>query len=220
MLLAEELLLLLLDDEKGTASTGVFGRDEALAGALLLDLLEAGRLELSDEKLVATGSAPSEPPLAAAWEALQGEEPRKPKHWVSKLPRRIKPIMGTIAEPLVARGVLDEQRHKTLGVFRSTRYPALDRGPEEELRARLRRVLVGGAEPDAHTASLIALLVPLDRVKALVERDERKQAKARAKAVADRGPVGDAVRAAIEEQVATAVMAATVATTAGSAAGS
>jgi hypothetical protein len=99
MLLAEELLLLLLDDEMGTVSTTA--ADAGLAGALLLDLVSAGRL---DERFARTGSEPSEPTLAAAWRAI--DEPKPAKHGVSKLPGRLKPIKGTIAAPLVARGVL------------------------------------------------------------------------------------------------------------------
>jgi hypothetical protein len=117
---------------------------------------------------------------------------------------------------LVERGVLDEQRHRTLGVFKSVRYPELDPGPEQELRARLRRVLVEGEEPSAFDASLLGLLVPLDLVKRVVDKEERKAAKARAKQIAQRGPVGDAVDAAVREQVMAAVIATTVATTSAS----
>jgi hypothetical protein len=207
MLLAEELLLLLLDDEKGTVSATA--ANAGLAGALLLDLVEAGRL---NEDMSRIGSEPSEPALAAAWRAI--DEPKPAKHWVSKLPGRLKPIKGTIADGLVARGVLDERRHKTLGLFSSTRYPELDPGPETELRARLRRVLVDGAEPDPRTVSLLGLLVPLDLVKRVVSRGERKAAVARAKALAERGAVGDAVGAAVEAEVMAAVMAAITASTA------
>ena len=207
MLLAEELLLLLLDDEKGTVSATA--ANAGLAGALLLDLVEAGRL---NEDLSRIGSEPSEPALAAAWRAI--DEPKPAKHWVSKLPGRLKPIKGTIADGLVARGVLDERRHKTLGLFSSTRYPELDSGPETELRARLRRVLVDGAEPDPRTVSLLGLLVPLDLVKRVVSRGERKAAVARAKALAERGAVGDEVGAAVEAEVTAAVMAAITASTA------
>jgi hypothetical protein len=207
MLLAEELLLLLLDDEKGTVSATA--ANAGLAGALLLDLVEAGRL---NEDLSRIGSEPSEPALAAAWRAI--DEPKPAKHWVSTLPGRLKPIKGTIADGLVARGVLDERRHKTLGLFSSTRYPELDPGPETELRARLRRVLVDGAEPDPRTVSLLGLLVPLDLVKRVVSRGERKAAVARAKALAERGAVGDAVGAAVEAEVMAAVMAAITASTA------
>ena len=156
-------------------------------------------------------AAPSEPALADAWRAL--DEPRSAKQWVSKLPGRVKPIKGTIAQGLVARGVLDAREHKRLGLFSSTRFPELDPGPEQELRRRLRRVLVDGVEPDARTATLLGLLVSLDLVKRVVEGDERKPARARAKAIAERGRVGDAVQAAVQEQVMAAVLAATTAAT-------
>ena len=76
-------------------------------------------------------------------------------------------------------------------------------------------MLVEGAEPDAFDTSLLGLLVPLDLVKRVVEKDERKAAKARAKEIAERGPVGDAVKAAVQEQVMAAVIAATTAAAAG-----
>jgi len=208
MLVAEELLLLLLDDEKGTVSATA--ADAGLAGALLLELAGSGHL---DDRVARVGSEPSDPALAAAWRAV--DEPKPAKHWVSKLPGRLKPIKGTIAQALVARGVLDERRHKTLGLFSSTRYPEVDSGPETELRARLRRVLVDGVEPDARTTALLGLLVSLDLVKRVVERDERKAAVARAKALAERGPVGDAVHAAVQAEIMTAVMAGVAAATAG-----
>ena len=43
MLLSEALLLLLLDDEKGSPVHAGYAHDEGLAGAVLLDLLEAWR---------------------------------------------------------------------------------------------------------------------------------------------------------------------------------
>ena len=214
MLLAEALLLLVLDEDKGTA-TWITAADQGLAGALLLDL----DVREEDGRLVPGGARPSEPALAAAWDVISGEQ-RAARHWVSKLPGRLKPIQGTIAAALVERGVLDEQRHRTLGVFKSVRYPELDPAPEQELRARLRRVLVEGAEPDAFDASLLGLLVPLDLVKRVVGKDERKAAKARAKEIARRGPVGDAVKAAVQEQVMAAVIAATTAATVASTSGS
>jgi hypothetical protein len=213
MLIAEALLLLVLDEDKGTA-TWVTAADQGLAGALLLDL----DVREEDGRLVVDGTRPSEPALAAAWDVVSAER-RPARQWVSKLPGRLKPIKGTIAASLVERGVLDKQRHRSLGVFKSVRYPELDPAPERELRARLRRVLVEGAEPDAFDVSLLGLLVPLDLVKRVVGRDERKAAKARAKEIAQRGPVGDAVKAAVQEQVMAAVIAttaATAATTAGS----
>jgi hypothetical protein len=137
--------------------------------------------------------------------------PRGAQHWVGALRERLKPLRGTIASSLVSSGVLDERRGKLLGLFPTTRYPELEPGPERELRARLHAVLVDGVAPDAHTASLLSLLVSMDLVKHLVPRPERKAAVARAKACGDRGAVGDAVKAAVVQQVSAAVAAGAVA---------
>jgi Golgi phosphoprotein 3 (GPP34) len=223
MLLAEELLLLLLDDEKGSVRGG-FADDAGLTGALLLDLVEAGRVVEREGALVPSGAGPSSPQvLADAYAEIErSDRPRDANHWLNRLPKALKPLRGRVAQDLVARGVLGEERHKALGPFSSTRYPELDPGPEHELRARLRAVLVDGAEPDAHTALLLGLLAPLDLVGRLVEREHRKAAKARAQEVADRGAVGSAVadaRRAAQAAVIASITAATVASTTATAGG-
>jgi len=213
MLLSEALLLLLLDDEKGSPVHAGYAHDEGLAGAVLLDLLEAGALAETDGKLVAGGEQPSPPALAAAWSALA--EPRDAKQAIAAVVKAAKPIKTTIAAPLVDAGVLDETRHKRLGLFETTRYPELDPSPERALRSELQTVLTSGQTPSDFAASLLGLLVPMDLVGRLVERADRKAAKARAKEVAERGPVGDAVKAAVQQQI-TAVVAAGAAAAAAS----
>jgi golgi phosphoprotein 3 len=207
LLLAEELLLIALDDEKGTTSSCV-SLDPGLAGALLLDLLaEAALVEAGDTLDAGASADPSHPLLADALTAIRAEdEPKKPKHWIDRLPKAVKPIKGRVADGLVARGVLDEQRHKTLGLFPSTRYPEADPAPERELRDRLDAVLLHGTEPDAHTAQLVALVHALGLVDALVPKDQRKPARARAKAVAESSAVGQAVKRAIDDIAAAVVM--------------
>jgi len=62
LILAEEFLLLALDDEKGTYQLWN-GADPALAGALLLDLAAAGAVHVTDGKLAAAPDARLEHPL-------------------------------------------------------------------------------------------------------------------------------------------------------------
>lgn len=220
LLLAEELLLIALDDEKGTTSSMV-SLDPGLAGALLLDLIAAGALvESGDELDVDDGAgAPSHPLLVDALGVIRAKgTPKKPKHWVDKLPgeRALKPIKGRVADSLVARGVLDETRHKTLGLFPSTRYPEADPAPERELRARLRATLLQGLEPEPATARLVALLHALGLVPAAVPKDQAKAAKARAKEIAASSAVGKAVKRAIDEVGAAVAVAATTVVITGS----
>lgn len=210
LLLAEELLLIALDDEKGTTSSSV-SVDPGLAGALLLDLIAAGSLvEMGDALAAGDGAPPSHPLLAEALAAVRAKgEPKKAKHWVDRLPKELKPIKGRVAEGLVDRGVLGEEQHKTLGLISTRRYPAADGAPERALRARLEATLVHGLEPEPRTARLVALLQAVDLVGAAVPKEQKKAAKARAKNVAESSAVGTAVKRAVDEIAAAVTIAAT-----------
>jgi hypothetical protein len=74
-------------------------------------------------------------------------------------------------------------------------------------------VLVSGQAPSEFVASLLGLLVPVNLVGRLVERGDRTAARSRAKELAERGPVGDAVKAAVPQQIA-AIVATTAVTAA------
>ncbi|MBA3862130.1 MAG: GPP34 family phosphoprotein, partial [Solirubrobacterales bacterium] len=175
LLLAEELLLLSLDDEKGSDQTWS-SLDGGLAGALLLELTEDGALRLDgDDKLVPGASAPADPLLAEALEAVRAsDKPRDAKHWVRKLPGELKPLRRRLAERLVERGILGEDRKELLGLTVSRRYPERDPEPERALRARLLAALTGEAEPPPRDAALTGLLRPFDLVAKNVPREHRK----------------------------------------------
>jgi hypothetical protein len=208
--LAEQLLLIQLDDEKG-GDTSQWGGDPGLAGALLLDLARAGDLEVGEGGDLRVGAQPpSRAVLADAHRAIAEGKPRDAKGWVSRLQKDLKPIKERVADDLVAQGVLDERRRKLLGFFPQTRFPQRDPEPERALRARLREVLVTGREPTEEEAMLVALMLPFGLVEKAVEKPERKEAKRRAEAIADGGLAGKAVADTVKD-VQTAVMVATMA---------
>jgi hypothetical protein len=203
LLLAEELLLLVLDDEKGHNTAQ--GADSGLAGALLLDLAAGGWIDAADDKLIPavpppSGQAPAEV-LADALAAIQAEaKPRDAKHWVRKLPNELRPIKGRVATRLVERGVLSEQRRKVLGLVSVERYSEADPEPERALRERLRAELTGTGDVSPRTALLVPLLRAYNLVAKLVAKDERKAANRRAKDIAeDPGKVGGAVSSVLSD---------------------
>lgn len=197
--LTEELLLLAMHDEKG--STGFTQIDPGLAGALLVDLGRLGALRPEGKELATVAGSGSEHPVLARAHAVISASPklRSAKSWVGRLPGELKPLTGTVAAPLVEGGVLTEQRSKFLGLFPSTRFPERDPGPERLLRSRLSAVLLGDREPAEREALLLGLLVPLDLVGGLVEKDQRRTAKTRAKEIAKGGVAGTAVPDAVRE---------------------
>lgn len=195
--LAEQVLLLGLRDDKG--DTGLRDLGAGLAGALLVDLGEVGALRLEGDKLHPEPVRVEHPVLAKALEVITVDKLRTPRSWVSRLPRALKPIVNTVADPLVEQEFLRRDRRTMLRWIDRTRHYPTDPAPKAALRARLHDVLVESAEPTAREALLVGLLVPMDLVKEVVPRVERKGATKRARQIAENGIAGTAVADAVRE---------------------
>lgn len=100
-----------------------------------------------------------------------------------------------------------------------TRFPTVDPAPERDVRERLRDVLLPGRDPTEEEALLLGLLEPLGLINSLVARGQRRAARKRAKALAEHGVAGTAVRDAIRA-VQTAVVVAVAAGASSTVAGS
>ena len=212
--LAEQTLLIALDDEKGRDTTR-WGSDAGLAGALLLDL---ARLELvgtdAGGKIAAlAGIPPGHELLRDVYTTIaRSSKRRDAKAWVERLPHDLTPLRKRVARGLVQRGILSEEHSKVLGILPRTRFPMVDAGPERDLRERLREVLFTDRDPAEEEAMLVGLLEPLGLIDSLVPKDQRRDARDRAKAVATQSLTGTAVRDAIRA-VQAAVIAAIAAST-------
>lgn len=186
LLLCEELLLLGLDDESGKPSWSFDA--STLNAALLLDLTTTGCVRFEDSKVLVTDHFPQHPLLRAAQEVIaKDKKVRSVSHWHTMLPYSLKDLPKRAAERLVADGVLGEREDKVLGLFRTTRFPETDPGPERALRARLHAILVGGAEPDDHDTVLVTLLSSgygIDHMYSGDDKADRRTAKRRAAEVA------------------------------------
>ena len=220
LILAEQTLLIALDDATGRDATQ-WGSDAGLAGALLLDLARLDLLSAqADGKILAVdGELPGHELAREAYETIRNSpKSRNAKGWVQRLPRELRPLRQRLARGLAERGILVEEHSKRLGIVPTTRFPTIDPTPEQEVRERLRDVLLTGRDPTAQEALLVGLLEPLGLIDSIVPKDQRRGARMRAEAVAEQGLAGSAVRDAIRA-VQAAVVAAIVASTSTSAAG-
>jgi hypothetical protein len=216
--LAEELMLLSLDGETGKVGGWAAGLDQGLAGAVLCELVLIDRVAIVEDRVVLRADGETgEPALDAALEKIAArEQPRRPADWVGRLAGGMR---GDLLARLQERGIVRAQKRRVLGVLASTRYPEADAGAERELRARLRAVLVDGAEPSERTAALIAIAQAAGLGRALAGEGSWKELQPRAKEVAEGDWAATAVRKAVES-VNAAVIAATVAATSAGAVGS
>ena len=161
-LLAEDLLLLLLDDERGVLVAKPSDADAGLAGALVVELALNGRVRVAEPGTsVGRGTVAVVDRTPFHDELLDFALDRAAGRTraAADLVESLTPgLRRDVLERLRVRGILDHEEGRVLGVFARERWPAHDDRHELSLRARLRTVLVDGQEPDPRTGSLAALL--------------------------------------------------------------
>jgi hypothetical protein len=219
-LIAEDLLLLLLDDDSGRL-TGTSYPQPTLGGALLVELAIAGAVEVEEKtslwtsaKVAASGPAPEDPLLRSAYDVVAAK-PRSAQDLVDRLGKGAR---DALADRLVERGILERVDGRVLGLFPTTRWPTADASHEQEVRRALGAALVQGLDPDPRTGALVALLSAIDRAHKVVDHEgmSSREVRTRAKTLAEGAWAAKAVRDAISASTA-AIAAATTAVATGAA---
>jgi hypothetical protein len=193
-------MLLLLNDRSGRPIVGSVQLDHALAGAVLLELANTGRLSPAgpddDAKegrlLVRDASATGDPVLDRALARLE-TKPFRARRAILSL---AKGIRKAVREQLVANGLLHRQDSTLLGVIPYKSWSLTNTDRKRQLHERLTAVLLHGETPDAHVGGLVVLLDAIRAVSRTVDGD-RKQIRARAKEIAAGDWAGVAVRQAV-----------------------
>jgi golgi phosphoprotein 3 len=208
-ILAEDLLLLALDDDVGSVSwERVRLLPYGLGGALLMDLALRERIDSVDEQVLLSDPSPTgDALLDATLETIHSSrKPHNAKHWVKTLGGQ-KGLQEQLAHRLVARGILREQEHTFLWAFHSQRYPTSNPVPEATVRNRIRAVVLADAEPDSRTLLLLSLINACNLTDTVFTREEQKQATRRIKELVEGEQFGTAVGRAVTEVTAAIVAA-------------
>ena len=149
MLMAEEVLLLLVDDRTGRFLVDSTRLDNVLAGAVLVELVTIERVGFPPAgggvkrgRMVVVDPTPlGDPVLDGALATVAARRPTKPEQLIAKVRKRLR---ATLLERLTAAGALRRSTRKVLGIPWRTTWPAGDSSHKRELRARLQDVLVAG----------------------------------------------------------------------------
>lgn len=210
--LADELLLLVYDDERGTPVGGHF-LDYGVVAAVLVELALAGRLTVEGGRLVVADAGPTDSPVldGVLAQLAAADKPRRAQDWVPALAHD---LQRRILDGLVERGVLRRDKGRVLLVFPRTNYPAahgVQPPAEVAARERLRAAVAGSAPVDPRTAALCDL-VALVGVEQQVFADlDRSTVKARLTEIGRGGWAVAAVRQVMDD-VAAAVTVSTATT--------
>ena len=149
--LPQAFLLLATNDKNGKPEVPVYALRTTLAGAILAELELLGAIELQGKNVRATGATPKTE-LQHELELIRGKSrPHTPKRWVSMRENRAE--VQRIYEGMASQGIVEHVGEKRLGLFKSTRYPEKDHGPEAALLQKIKTALSGApseaVKPDA-----------------------------------------------------------------------
>ncbi|MDQ6525397.1 GPP34 family phosphoprotein [Nocardioides sp. LHD-245] len=224
MTVAGDLVLITTDPVSGRSLLGGTETDPVVGGALLVDLVLAGRCAVVGPPKRARVRVVTTTPVGSAAHdgALARLRPGRDVKAATVVPRLGKGARQRLLGQLVAEEALAPRREKVLWVFTTTRYDVVDIARRDALLAPVLAVLLGRAEPDEVTGPLVGLLSSGGAVPRLVGGPDRRAAVRRAKDVARGEWAGAAVNAAVASAnaaVTAAVTAAVVASAAGGAAG-
>ncbi|WP_432560229.1 GOLPH3/VPS74 family protein [Granulicoccus sp. GXG6511] len=221
-LIAEDLLLLLTHEQKGTVRSSE-SADFVLAGALLAELTLSGRVRITEKgetshkasRVTVVDPSPTDDEiLDGALARLSTKPDCKPQKAIELLTKKVR---RPLQDRLVERGFLRHERSRFVGF---NKWPEADGRHEAELRAGLFRVLVQNEEPTVHQATLIALLSALKIVDKVLAEDvstiDKKAVRKRADELRKQNWTSEAARKAIEAAAATAAIIASTAASAGS----
>ena len=180
---AEELLLLLLDDEDGSfvpipkSNLGC-----AIAGAVLMDLAFAYRIDTDPQALVINDPTPTGNPMLDGTLAKLAahKEPSNTRTWIRVLSVEDAPgIREQALESLVARGIVELREARVMWAFRARRYPTIDGNAEQEVKLRIGEVLFSDDIPDPRDVALIGLVDSCDLLREIFSDRDMQQCRPR-----------------------------------------
>jgi hypothetical protein len=197
--LAAKLFLVSCHDVSGRTRISPAHLELGLGGALLLELVQSGRVDLVDEHIVLVDRTPlGDPLLDGALAAVSSDtRSRDPDHWVRHLARGSR---TAVERRLVTSGLLRVDDHRVLGLFPVHHAHHTDGTIEHELLERMQDAVVLGRPPDRETAALVSLALGVGLERCLFPRSDLRAVRHRMEEIADGEPVGAAVRHAIGAQ--------------------
>ncbi len=174
--LAEEILLLLLDEDKGTLRPiPNFTLHFVLAGAVLMELAINNRVDCGLESFEVINNTPTGDPILDRYlqkVSTKDDGNHEIKYWLNNIADDGEDLVNLGFKRLVERGVLGETERRFLWVVRTKIYPTLDGSVEHNAKLRLMSILYSDDIPDPREVVMFCLLDACDMFRVLLPAAE------------------------------------------------
>ena len=204
----EEIVLLLHDDVSGDfveLPESVF--TVVIAGAALMDLAIHNRIDTDLERLTVVDRTPLGDDILddvlATVVAAESKATQEGQFDISAALYQVATDAETYRAKalgrLIKRGILREENGRHFWIFRSRRYPLIDDTEQQEVRARLRQVVLSDEIPDPRDIVLICLVDACALLRFMLSADEIDATAARVAQLRKMDLIGQAVTKSASE---------------------
>jgi|GEM_PF-2421427 len=218
--LAEELLLIALDDKRGKLITSSdYSIDYCLSGALLFDLSFENKIFVNNNNIEVNNDIPHQDEiLNLALKVIQSSNRAENiQFWIKELCEKIPDMRNQMLENLVKKDVLYKVEKKLLKIFSNPRYLPKQGESEYLVRARIRDIILKQKPYDVRSIMLIGLVNTADLVEEVFPAlNDLKEARKWIKSMADSQKIHSSIadtleqiQAAVEASIAVPIIART-----------
>ena len=201
--LAEELLLITLDDESGKLLDSIkpFSFNIAIAASLIMELSLKGKLDTDAKKLfVVSSEVTGDAILDQALTTIVAEKNLLPtSEWLNIFSQYGDALSDQIIASLVSKGVLQVVEKRLLWVLKTRAYPATSGIEAREVRSRIMALLNSDEIPNPSDALLIGLLRATGIMNRLLSTSELLRLQNRIDQIANLEEINRSLSASVQE---------------------
>ena len=200
--IAEEILLLALDEEKGTLLRGSDSSlGLAVTGAVLMDLAFANRIDTDFDRLYVIDPSPTGDAILdeVLGNIAARDSQLSTEYWLRELHADADAIRNRLIDRMVAAQVLQRTDNKILGVFRRRRHRVLNHREEHEVKRRIAGILCSDEIPDPRDVVIISLVLACNLLGTILNAWGVRYVLPRAELIARMDLIGREVQNAIRE---------------------
>ncbi len=157
--LVEELVLLAIEDDGAIApAAGDLGFGMALLGACLVELGNAGRIDVDLSAVLVLDTTPTgHPALDGVLKTIATGDVAPVAQWILRLSADAATVVRQTLDGLISRRVLRFEEARYLWVLKERRYPLRDGREQQDAKLRIMETLLGEQLPTPHDSVLLGL---------------------------------------------------------------
>jgi hypothetical protein len=171
-----------------------------LAGAILFELTQMGKISLDDNKVTLQDSIQTgDFILDQILDLITKSQKKKSiRYWVKRIGKRAKIYKNIILYRLIEKEILTMKMGKTFIIFNKNFFPTRNAALENAVRKELYEVVLENKEPDPKSCILISLISACHLRKA-VFKENYKAANERISEISKKSKIGIAVKKTIKK---------------------